>query len=165
MMYQHLSKQHVWSPVQETLKSVIAQYNASQLLTMREVCSCLKIMHIRGRLPSLVATGITAATMDCIGSIPAVQVVSRDIRTLLTARAKYFNLLLDDVSITNLTFSREYTGAVEAKQVAQQESERAKFIVSLFCHYSTDSLRLRMAPQQTLRRSEPESANVACDLM
>ncbi len=59
------------------------------------------------------------------------QVVSRDIRTLLTARAKYFNLLLDDVSITNLTFSREYTGAVEAKQVAQQESERAKFIVSL----------------------------------
>ena len=58
------------------------------------------------------------------------QVVSRDIRTLLTARAKYFNLLLDDVSITNLTFSREYTGAVEAKQVAQQESERAKFIVS-----------------------------------
>jgi len=60
-----------------------------------------------------------------------VQVVSRDIRNLLTARAKYFNLLLDDVSITNLTFSREYTGAVEAKQVAQQESERAKFIVSL----------------------------------
>ncbi|CAK0781536.1 Prohibitin-1, subunit of the prohibitin complex (Phb1p-Phb2p) [Coccomyxa viridis] len=80
------------SIIQETLKSVIAQYNASQLLTMREV-------------------------------------VSRDIRTLLTARAKYFNLLLDDVSITNLTFSREYTGAVEAKQVAQQESERAKFIV------------------------------------
>jgi prohibitin 2 len=33
------------------------------------------------------------------------------------------------VSITNLTFSREYTGAVEAKQVAQQEAERAKFIV------------------------------------
>ena len=57
----------------------------------------------------------------------AVQVVSRDIRTLLT-------------SITNLTFSREYTGAVEAKQVAQQESERAKFIVSLFCHCSPGPL-------------------------
>ena len=37
--------------------------------------------------------------------------------------------MLEDVSITNLTFSREYTGAVEAKQVAQQEAERAKFIV------------------------------------
>ena len=71
---------------------MIAQYNASQLLTMREV-------------------------------------VSKDIRRILTERAKYFNIVLEDVSITNLTFSREYTGAVEAKQVAQQEAERAKFIV------------------------------------
>ena len=55
------------SIIQETLKSVIAQYNASQLLTMREV-------------------------------------VSRDIRRILTQRAHYFNLLLDDVSITQLTF-------------------------------------------------------------
>ena len=62
------------------------------------------------------------------------QVVSRDIRTLLTQRAQYFNIVLDDVSITNLTFSREYTGAVEAKQVAQQDSERAKFIVSILTH-------------------------------
>ncbi|KAK9848655.1 hypothetical protein WJX84_000333 [Apatococcus fuscideae] len=80
------------SIIQETLKSVIAQYNASQLLTMREV-------------------------------------VSRDIRRILTQRASHFNLVLDDVSITNLTFSREYTHAVEAKQVSQQEAERAKFIV------------------------------------
>lgn len=80
------------SIIQETLKSVIAQYNASQLLTMREV-------------------------------------VSRDIRRILTQRAQNFNIVLDDVSITNLTFSREYTSAVEAKQVAQQDAERAKFIV------------------------------------
>jgi hypothetical protein len=59
----------------------------------------------------------------------AAQVVSRDIRNVLTQRALYFHIVLDDVSITNLTFSREYTGAVEAKQVAQQESERAKFLV------------------------------------
>lgn len=80
------------SIIQETLKSVIAQYNASQLLTMREV-------------------------------------VSRDIRRILTQRAHYFNIVLDDVSITQLTFSRDYTGAVEAKQVAQQDAEKAKFIV------------------------------------
>ena len=60
-----------------------------------------------------------------------IQVVSRDIRRILTQRAQYFNIYLDDVSITNLTFSREYTGAVEAKQVAQQEAERARFIVSI----------------------------------
>ncbi len=33
------------------------------------------------------------------------------------------------MSITHLTFSREYTNAVEAKQVAQQEAERAKYVV------------------------------------
>ena len=55
--------------------------------------------------------------------------MSRDIRRILTQRAYFFNIVLDDVSITQLTFSREYTSAVEAKQVAQQDSERAKFIV------------------------------------
>ena len=68
--------------------------------------------------------------------------VSRDIRRILTQRAYFFNIVLDDVSITQLTFSREYTSAVEAKQVAQQDSERAKFIVRSrpFCS-STRNLR------------------------
>ena len=44
-------------------------------------------------------------------------------------RAADFKILLDDVSITHLAFSTEYTAAVEAKQVAQQDSERAKYIV------------------------------------
>jgi prohibitin 2 len=95
------------SIIQETLKSVIAQYNASQLLTMREV-------------------------------------VSRDIRRTLTQRAHYFNIVLDDVSITQLTFSREYTSAVEAKQVAQQDAERAKFIVS----YRADSVLLALSKRR-----------------
>ena len=59
------------------------------------------------------------------------QVVSKDIRRILTERARYFNIVLEDVSITQLTFSAMYTAAVEAKQVAQQEAERAKFIVSV----------------------------------
>jgi prohibitin 2 len=80
------------SIVNEVSKAVVAQYNASELLTKREA-------------------------------------VSKQINFLLTKRAMDFNILLDDVSITHLAFSKEYTAAVEAKQVAQQDSERAKYVV------------------------------------
>ncbi|KAJ1101863.1 hypothetical protein NDU88_006927 [Pleurodeles waltl] len=36
---------------------------------------------------------------------------------------------LDDLAITELSFSREYTAAIESKQVAQQEAQRAQFLV------------------------------------
>ena len=47
----------------------------------------------------------------------------------LTARADQFGLILDDISITHLTFGREFTEAVELKQVAQQEAEKARLLV------------------------------------
>ena len=80
------------SIVNEVTKAVVAQYNASELLTKRDV-------------------------------------VSKQIRDMLIKRSDDFQILLDDVSITHLAFSKEYTAAVEAKQVAQQDSERAKYIV------------------------------------
>ncbi|KAI9512622.1 hypothetical protein F5148DRAFT_1161627 [Russula earlei] len=55
--------------------------------------------------------------------------VSSRIREDLFARAGEFNIKLEDVSITHLTFGKEFTQAVEAKQIAQQDAERAKFIV------------------------------------
>jgi len=55
--------------------------------------------------------------------------VSADIRQELSSRASQFNVIMEDVAITHLSFSPEYARAVEAKQVAQQDAERAKYIV------------------------------------
>jgi prohibitin 2 len=55
--------------------------------------------------------------------------VSKEIENELKARALHFNIIMEDVSITHLNFSPAYEQAVEAKQVAQQDSQRAKFIV------------------------------------
>jgi prohibitin 2 len=57
------------------------------------------------------------------------ELVSAQIQRELRARALTFNIRLDDVSVTHLAFSDEYRAAVENKQVAQQEAERAKYIV------------------------------------
>jgi len=76
----------------EVLKATVAQFDAGELITQRE----------------LVSQKVSEALMD---------------------RASQFGLILDDISITHLTFGREFTQAVELKQVAQQDAERARFLV------------------------------------
>jgi regulator of protease activity HflC (stomatin/prohibitin superfamily) len=55
--------------------------------------------------------------------------VSSQIRKTLTERSLAFFIDIEDVSITDLSFGTEYSAAIEAKQVAAQDAERAKFIV------------------------------------
>jgi prohibitin 2 len=57
------------------------------------------------------------------------ELVSKEVAHLLTERARDFHIILDDVSITHLDFSPQYRASVEAKQVAQQDAERAKYVV------------------------------------
>lgn len=57
------------------------------------------------------------------------EAVSHQIRSALKERSEAFHIHLDDVAITHLGFSGEYTSAIEAKQVAQQDAERARFLV------------------------------------
>lgn len=55
--------------------------------------------------------------------------VSRLIREALSRRAARFNMILDDVSLTHVTFSPAFADAVEAKQVASQTAQRAAYLV------------------------------------
>lgn len=76
----------------EVLKAIVAQFDAAELITQREL-------------------------------------VSQRIRDELSTRANEFGIRLEDVSITHMTFGPEFTKAVEQKQIAQQDAERAKFLV------------------------------------
>lgn len=58
------------------------------------------------------------------------QKISKEIHKELKQRAAEFNLILDDVAITHLQYGKEFTMAIEQKQVAQQEAERQSWVVA-----------------------------------
>lgn len=94
----------------EVLKATVAQFNADQLLTMRDA-------------------------------------VSEKVSSALRVRAKDFGIVLEDVALTHLSFGVEYSRAIEAKQVSQQDAERARFVV----------LRSEQEMQAAVIRAEGES--------
>lgn len=51
------------------------------------------------------------------------------IRQTLESRAHDFKIVIDDVAITDMKFGDEFMRAIDEKQIAQQEAERAKYLV------------------------------------
>lgn len=82
-------------------------------------------------LPNIVNEVVKAvmARYDAANLLIQRDQVSREIRMGLEDRASDFHLEIQDLAITHLTFGKEFERAIEQKQVAQQEAERAKFIV------------------------------------
>lgn len=56
------------------------------------------------------------------------------VRRELFERAKDFNIILDDVAITELSFSNQYTAAVEAKQVGKAQYTAVLSNTASVCH-------------------------------
>ena len=75
----------------EVMKAVVAQFNAEELITNRDLVS------------KLISEGITA-------------------------RSKDFHILLDDISVTHLTFGKEFTQAVESKVVGSSPPALRKML-------------------------------------
>jgi len=104
----------------EVTKQVIAQFEAQELVTQRDL-------------------------------------VSKLVRDQLVERAAHFNIVLEDVAITHIGFSREYTSAIERKQVESQEAERQKFIV--------DKSKQEKLAEVILAEGETEAARVIQEAM
>ena len=88
-LYQEVGEDYITKllepSVQESIKSVTAEFNATDLIAKR----------------------------------PEVKMKAQE---LVTVRLAKYHILVNDFSITDFTFSKEFENAIEAKQVAEQEA-------------------------------------------
>jgi len=75
--------------IQESIKSILSQYTAEEVITTRNV-------------------------------------VSQKALETLQSKVKQYGIVIDDFNIINLSFSAEYSKAIEEKQVAEQQVQTAK---------------------------------------
>jgi len=99
--------------VNETVKAVMAQYPAEELITKRE--------EVKVKIETALANGLAKA-----------------------------NITVDNVYITNFQFSKDYSDAIEAKQVAQQQVLKSE----------QDLQRVRVEAEQKIAQAQAEAKSL-----
>lgn len=111
----------------EVLKAVVAQFDAGELITQREIVSQKVSEDLTDRASQfgLILDDISiVSTIIFICNIMFVYIIVHifsEKSSSFTSKIKFFQ--------THLTFGKEFTQAVELKQVAQQDAEKARFLV------------------------------------
>lgn len=107
--------------VQEAIKAVTAQYNATELISKRPE-------------------------------------VKNEVFNYMHKRLKRFNIIVDDVSITDFTFSPRFMESIEAKQVAEQEALKKKFeLQKAKQDAAIEIARAKGAKKATIARAEGQA--------
>ena len=73
--------------------------------------------------------------------------LKKEIDTDLKERLKSYGVIVDDVSLVNVSFSPEFAKAIEAKQIAEQEAKRAEF----------DALKAEKQAQADINRAKGQA--------
>lgn len=112
----------------EVLKAVVAQFDAGELITQREIVSQKVSDDLTDRASQfgLILDDISIVSIFAFVSYICAYIIKR---CIFFSHLMYKFLFALKIFQTHLTFGKEFTQAVELKQVAQQDAEKARFLV------------------------------------
>jgi regulator of protease activity HflC (stomatin/prohibitin superfamily) len=73
--------------------------------------------------------------------------VSAKVKEVLAAKLSLYNMILDDINITEFKFSEEFDRAIEQKQIAEQQALKSKL----------DLERIKIEKEQEITRAQAQA--------
>ncbi len=84
------------------------------------------------------------------------EAVSGEIKDTLTARLQSYGVIVENISIRDFHFSKEYNDAIEAKQVAEQQVQKAKSVLERVKIEKEQAIEQARAQAESLRLQKQE---------